>query len=352
MRLTVLSVAYPLAPVGPDAAGGAEQVLAQLDGALVRAGHTSVVIACEGSRTAGTLVPIPSADGALDAAAKRAGHEYTRAAIVRAMGRWDFDVIHLHGLDFPAYLPPAGPPVLATLHLPPSWYPAEAFAPARENTWVVCVSRSQARDCPRSTVALPPVANGVDVDAFRTRVGKRDYVLALGRVCPEKGYHLAIDAARQADATLLIAGEVFPYREHVEYFDREVAPRLDGRRRFVGPAGLARKRRLLAAARCIVIPSLVPETSSLVAMEALASGTPVVAFRIGALPEIVEHGRTGFLVDGVDEMAAAMRWVGEIDPEVCRTAARERFSADRMAREYLDVYERLAKTAEVKSVAT
>jgi glycosyltransferase involved in cell wall biosynthesis len=351
MTLTVLSVAYPLAPVGPDSAGGAEQVLAQLDRALVRAGHTSVVIASEGSRPDGTLLPIPRPVGALDAAAKRASHDGARAAILRALDRWHFDVIHLHGVDFPSYLPPPGPPVLATLHLPPSWYPAEVFEPSRPNTWIVCVSRSQSRDCPRSAVALPPVSNGIDVAAFHTRVRKRDFVLALGRVCPEKGYHLALDAALQADTTLLIAGELFRYREHVEYFDREIAPRLDHRRRFLGPAGLARKRRLLAAARCVVIPSLAPETSSLVVMEALASGTPVVAHRAGALPEIVDHGRTGYLVDTVDEMADAFRRVHEIDPDVCRAVARRRFSADRMTAEYLALYERLARTREAKSAA-
>jgi hypothetical protein len=105
---------------------------------------------------------------------------------------------------------------------------------------------------------------------------------------------------------------------------------------------VARKRRLLAAARCLVVPSLVAETSSLVAMEALASGTPVIAFRSGALPEIVEDGRTGFLVDGVAEMADAMRRASEIDPEACRRAARERFTAERMCGEYLALYERLA----------
>ena len=122
-------------------------------------------------------------------------------------------------------------------------------------------------------------------------------------------------------------------------------PRLDRRRRYLGPVGFIRKRRLLAAARCLLVPSLVAETSSLVAMEAAACGTPVIAFRSGALPEVVEDGRTGFLVDDVDGMAEAIRRVDRIDPAACREAARRRFSNRRMAAAYLDRYQMLARVA-------
>jgi glycosyltransferase involved in cell wall biosynthesis len=339
MRLSVLNVAYPLAPVGMDATGGAEQVLTLIDGALVRKGHESVVIACEGSRPAGRLIEIARAGGVLDDAARQRAEERTREAIREALSRWRFDVVHLHGVDFAAYLPAGGPPALATLHLPPSWYPTEVF---RSRAWLVCVSESQRRQCPAGARLLPTVANGVEVEEFTRGARKEEFALALGRICPEKGYHLAMDAAGRAGMPLLLGGEVFPYAAHEDYFEREIAPRLDGKRRFLGPVNLERKRQLLAAARCLVVPSLVAETSSLVAMEALSSGTPVIAFRSGALPEIVEEGRTGFVVDGVAEMAEAMRRAGEIDPEACRTAARERFTAERMCREYLALYERVA----------
>ncbi len=135
---------------------------------------------------------------------------------------------------------------------------------------------------------------------------------------------------------------MFPYPAHQDYFETRVRPLLDRARRFLGPVGFARKRRLLAAARCVLVPSLAPETSSLVAMEAAAAGTPVIAFRAGALPEIVEHGRTGFLVDSAREMAEAVRRAGEIDPETCRAVARTRFDRDTMVARYFAVYRRLA----------
>jgi glycosyltransferase involved in cell wall biosynthesis len=174
------------------------------------------------------------------------------------------------------------------------------------------------------------------------RYRKRGFVAALGRICPEKGYEVAFDAARRAGRPMLLAGQVFGYEAHRRYFEEEIRPRLDRQRRFLGPLGFPAKRRLLAAARCLLVPSRVAETSSLAAMEALACGTPVVAFPNGALTEIVEPGVTGFLVRDVAEMAEAIAAAGELDRDTCRRVARARFSAARMTSRYLARYEALA----------
>jgi glycosyltransferase involved in cell wall biosynthesis len=343
--LTILSVAYPLAPVGPDAVGGAEQVLSAVDRALVAAGHRSIVVAQEGSRVAGALRPIPRPAGALDDAARARAQAVTARAVAEALRTERVDAVHLHGIDFHAYLPPPGPPALVTLHLPPSWYPPEALRPARPCTWLHGVSASQHAALLEAGAQplLPPVRNGVPVEALGSaRHARRSFALVLGRICPEKGQHFALGAARAAGVPLLMGGAIYPYPAHERYFAEEVAPLLDGRRRFLGPVGFARKRRLLAAARCVLVPSTAPETSSLVAMEAAACGTPVVAFPSGALPETVEHGRTGFLVPDAAGMAEAIGRVGVLDPAAIRCAARERFSETRMASEYLALFRRLA----------
>jgi CelD/BcsL family acetyltransferase involved in cellulose biosynthesis len=187
------------------------------------------------------------------------------------------------------------------------------------------------------------VENGVDLSRFAPARTRRAFALALGRICPEKGFDFALRAARTADVPLLLAGRVFEYEVHRRYFAQQIAPLLDARRRFIGPIEATRKRRLLGAARCVVVPSLAPETSSLVAMEALASGAPVVAYAAGALAEIVEHGRTGFIARHVDELGEAMVRAGELRAADCRAAAERRFSSARMTREYLALYEEVAR---------
>src|SRR5919198_2162525 len=339
--LTVLSVAYALAPVGPDAVGGAEQVLGMIDEALVRAGHRSIVVACEGSRTRGTLIATAAPVRPLDSAGERAWEAH-RAAIESALWSERVDVVHFHGLDFHRCLPRSLPcPALATLHLPPSWYPPEVFSMPERGIQLHCVSDSQRRACPDGAILLDTIPNGVPLDRLRPAGRRGSFLVALGRICPEKGFHLALEAARRSGLALLLSGEVFAYQAHQRYFREEVAPRLDGRRRFIGPVGARAKLRLLSHARALLVPSLVSETSSLVAMEALSCGTPVVAFRQGALTEIVEDGRTGFLVDDLEGMCEALARLSEIDRQKCRARAEERFSGEAMVARYLSTYERL-----------
>jgi glycosyltransferase involved in cell wall biosynthesis len=344
MALTILSVAYPLAPVGPDAVGGAEQILTYLDDALVRAGQQSLVIACEGSKTRGTLFTIRIAGSTL-AETLESTDAQQRAAIKQILREFPVDVVHMHGLNFLKYMPEEEVPVVATLHLPPSYYSPETFALRRPRTFLHCVSKSQRRACPPAAQLLPEIENGVAIDTTRAPHAKRNFCLALGRICPEKGFHHAIAAATRARASLLLGGQIFNFPTHQEYFEREIAPRCTGSIRFIGPVGAMRKRRLLSAARCLLVPSLAPETSSLVAMEALACGTPVIAFPSGALPEIVEHGRTGFLVNDEREMAEAIIAARSLDARVCIETARNRFPAERMVQCYFDMYRRLANAS-------
>jgi glycosyltransferase involved in cell wall biosynthesis len=317
-------------------------VLSRLDAALAQAGQRSLVIAAEGSSPAGELIAVPQPTGEIDDEAKASVQAAVARLVAQAVERERPDIVHLHGIDFDRYLPADGPPALVTLHMPLAWYAEGALAISRPNTWLVPVSDDQVRRGPPASRLMPPVTNGVDVEAFQPR-RKRGFVLALGRICPEKGFHLALDAAKAAGAPLLLAGAVFPYADHRRYFQEEIRPRLDRIRRWIGPVAGRAKRRLMSSASCVIAPSLAPETSSLVAREALAAGTPVVALRNGALAEAVDSGTTGILVDDPADLPDAIRSAEKLDSETCRAVARERFSDQRMIGEYFAIYRRLAE---------
>jgi Glycosyl transferases group 1/Glycosyltransferase Family 4 len=348
MTLTVLNVAYPFTELSPDPVGGAEQILMHIDRALVDAGHCSLVMAAQGSEVSGHLVPIPvygstCADAPISEQLRREIEATVRLAVARACEEENVDLVHLHGSDFYAYLPPACIPTLITLHLPLGWYPYGSLQPDRANIWFNPVSCSQAALRWKGLELLAPIENGVRVgDAGPARKGK--FALALGRICPEKQFHLAMEACVRAAMPLLLAGAIHRWPEHQLYFKQEIEPRLAGDCHWLGRVSGERKRRLLTAARCVLVSSQ-DETCSLVAMEAIAAGTPVVAFRVGALPEVIDEGKTGYLVDDVQEMAEAVRLVDRLDPEVCRAAARERFDIKRSTARYLALYERLAARA-------
>ena len=346
MRLTVLSVGYPLAKVSEATAGGAEQILLTLDKALLERGQRSLVVAPFGSRCYGLLIPVHVPAAPLDERAKQQARRSFRQALDRVLARYSVDVVHMHGLDFYEYLPGGDVPVVVSLHLPLEWYPTEALRPQRPNVTLVSVSPAQARTAPAGARIDRIIPNGIDLRMFPGARRKGDYALFLGRICPEKGVHLALDAAERANVRIILAGTAFSYPEHQSYFLEMIQPRLGRRAQFVGTVGGARKAHLVGGARCLLVPSLAPETSSLAAIEALASGTPVIAWRNGALPEIVVEGRTGFLVSSVEEMAEAITRTASIRGELCRQEAGCRFALPAMISGFMNLYRELTAAPE------
>lgn len=338
--ITVLSVPYSLAPVAIDAIGGAEVVLAQIDRTLVAQGHRSIVVAPAGSRIAGSLISTGSLPEVLDERAHAIAIASMRRAITDALERFPVDVVHLHGLDFADVMPATEVPTLITLHLPIAMHDGAALGAWAERAQLACVSRSQADDLPpRLRDRVVVVENGVDLARYRPRTGAHAYLLAMGRICPEKNFPAAIEAARRAGRGIVVAGSAHGYESHVRHLREAIASAVGPGVCAPGAIGGARKLRLLSGAHCLLVPSLVRETSSLVAMEALACGTPVIAFRAGALAEVVEHGRTGLVVDDVASMAEAITRVSAIDRRACRQRAEERFDARRSIERWIALLE-------------
>lgn len=366
--MTVLQVAYSLAPVGPVSVGGAEEVLSALDRALVARGHRSLVVACQGSDPAGELfaAPLPAEPlSELSSAAQRAMRDGFQAALNRALRSTRVDLVHMHGLDFAQYRLPGDIPVLVTLHMPIGWYAERhpgLWRSLGPNVHLQCVSEQQWRSCARDLNPVAVVGNGVPLPlspppelAAEDEALPAQFALVLGRICPEKNAADALRAGTLAGLPVLIGGDVFPYKAHQCYFREEIAPLLQAHNgpshRFLGPLCPERRLALLARARCLLHPTLAPETSSLVAMEALAAGTPVIAYPSGALPEIVEHGRTGFLVDSPKAMAQAIPLASTLSREECRAVARDRFSRERMIARYLALYGNLLRKQRSRSEA-
>jgi glycosyltransferase involved in cell wall biosynthesis len=342
---SVLSVAYRLAPVRTDSVGGAEQVLGVLDRALVAAGQRSMVLACEGSTTAGLLAAVRIGLGPLSDARRERTAQRFGQRLNQLLREHDFDVIHFHGMDVASY--PLGEPwlrdvpKLVTLHLPLECYPPELFRIGGALAFNTVSEWQHERVGGRVDVRTM-IPNGVDLSEWRpTAEPEGRYVACLGRICHEKGYDVALRAAHAAGVPLVLGGQVFGYAEHQRHFTEQIAPLLDGERRFVGPVSGEAKRRLLANASAVLVPSRIAETCSLVTLEALACGTPVITSAAGAPSSLIEAGISGWVAKDEADFARALARVHELSRSACRLRA-ERFDQRETARRYLALYAEIA----------
>ena len=246
----------------------------------------------------------------------------------------DCDLVHDHTIAGPLIAPG---PVVTTAHCPLDGEGARLYG--RMSRSAIIVAASEAQVVPGVPVARV-IHHGIDASAFPIGSGDGDYLLFLGKFTPEKGAHRALEAAYKAGRRLLLAGKV---REPAErwYFERYVAPYLNDRLRFVGEVTHDEKRDLLAGARALLFPIRWHEPFGIVMLEALACGTPVLAFDEGASSEVVEDGRTGFLCRNEVHMADAIDRIDELDRRACRAAVEGHFSADRMVAEYLELFSQL-----------
>jgi glycosyltransferase involved in cell wall biosynthesis len=354
--LRILYIAYPLLTVSDASAGGAEQVLWTLEREMARRGVQTTVAASAGSRVAGELFITGKPCAAIDDF-KRRDHEHQEKILEfvrrRAEQGRGFDLVHDMSGSFWTQAARVNAPgiVMATLHLPCGFYAPQSFQNVPPNASFNCVSHSQAQSFGDLPNLLGVAPNGISLDQFRagfnaqTNGGpqQRQGLLWLGRICEEKAPHLALDIAERVGAAITVAGQVYPFSYHQQYFEREVAPRLKrlSGAKFVSTPPMQQKLELLSHAQALLITSQVDETSSLVAMEAAASGTPVIAFRRGALAEVVRHGVTGFVVESLEQAVEACGRMREISGEACIAYAQENFSSARMADGYQALYSRV-----------
>ncbi len=336
MRLA--HIAPPWIPVPPVTYGGTELMVAVLVQGLRHQGVQVLVFCAGDSRlpppTAG---PYPESFWPPDKFSENLHLAYAW----RYLQHHPVAVVHSHLENAAGFWQALGAPqpLVITLHTPVTSAKRDYLLRFPE-VHLVAVSDFQRRQLVGHP-HLHLIPHGLDPEAYDCRRRKEEYFLFLGRIYPEKGLHTAIQVVRQTGHRLIIAGPVFePDRP---YFQQEIAPHLDDHRiQYVGPADFARKRDLLAGARALLLPLEVDEAFGLVMLEAMASGTPVIAAPRGAAPEVVSQGETGFLAASREEFVAAMEAVDQIDPETCRRRVSSRFSAAAMVAAYLRLYGSLA----------
>jgi glycosyltransferase involved in cell wall biosynthesis len=246
----------------------------------------------------------------------------------------EFDLIHSH-YDFMAlaYTRLVKTPVLTTIH----GFSSPRIMPAYEkyrDGYFVSISDS---DRAPGLNYLATVYNGIDLSLYPLQERSGDCLVFLGRIHPDKGVHLAIEVAHRSGLPLLIAGII----QDRTYFREQVEPHLDRTVRYIGPVDVAGKNELFAQARALLHLNTIPERFGLVLAEANAAGVPVVAMNLGSCREVIADGRTGFVVNGVDEAVEALKRLGEIDRNHCRQRVQERFSIETMVEAYERVYSRV-----------
>lgn len=326
--------ADPELPVPPRLYGGIERVIAMLAAELTAQGHQVTLFAHPDSTATAQLVPWPGRSS-------RSRYDTARNTLTlcREVGRRRVDLIH--SFSRIAYL-------LPLLPLPvPKLMSYQRPITRRTVRMGYALSRGRLEFSAISRWMMKPVAdigrwhlvpNGVPISTFPfvSDPGTEAPLMFLGRVEAIKGPHLAIEVARRTNLPLVIAGNV--PSEHQSWFDIHIAPHLNERIRYVGPVDDVRKAELLGRARALLMPILWDEPFGIVMAEAMACGTPVLGFNRGAVPEVVEHAVSGFVVQTLDEMVVAVGRLGELGRLDARRRVEEHYSELAVANDYLDVY--------------
>lgn len=339
--MRIAQVAPLLERVPPPAYGGIELVVGLLTDELVRRGHEVTLFASGDSISLAKLVSVHPHALRLDRTIKDYSiYEMLELASVYQRAE-EFDIIHSHmGYAALPYANLVKTPTVHTLH--------GIFTPDNEKMFSFgkkqpYVSISDAQQEPRLGLNyVATVYNGIDINSYEFHAQPEDppYLAFLGRISPEKGVHLAIEIAKQSGWRLKMAGKVDAV--DVEYFETVIKPQIDGKQiQYLGEANHAQKNALMGGAVATLFTITWREPFGLVMVESMASGTPVIAMKLGSTKEVISHGKTGFLCDGIQECINAIDRVTELDRYACRKHVENRFSIEQMVDGYEAVYQQI-----------
>ena len=337
MRIAMIAPVW--IPIPPEGYGGIERVIALLVDELTKEGHDVTLFAAGPSRTTARQVIYLE-----EAPTEHMGETLFDACHVgqayRDIADREYDVVHDHaGFLGPAFAGLIPQPVVHTLHGPFTNDTRMFYETFKDDCYYVAISHRQ-MECGPDLNYMGIVPNAVDTAGHVFRDEKEDYLVCVSRICEAKGTEQAVLLAKEAGKRIILAGKIDPGLDR-EYFETRVKPLLDGDRAvYAGEVSQDEKVRLVSRARAFLFPIQWEEPFGLVMVEALACGTPVLATRMGAASEVVEHGVTGFLADSTEELLQYIDRIDELDHQVCRSKVEERFGPAAMAAAYIEVYRR------------
>jgi glycosyltransferase involved in cell wall biosynthesis len=338
MLLRIAQVAPLVETVPPESYGGTERVVSYLTEELVRLGQDVTLFASGGSITEAKLVPVSERSLRSDPDVTEPLSR-TILEIEEVLKRTeDFDLVHFHDgyLHFPLSRR-FEIPTVTTMHGRmdlPDLVPVFREFPEIP---LISISDQQRRPLPFANW-IATVPHGLPEHLYSFRSDPEDYIAFVGRICPEKRPDRAIEMAKSLGMPLKIGAKVDKVDE--EYFEAEIKPLLDSSLiEFVGEINEPEKNELLGGAQALLFPIDWPEPFGLVMIESLACGTPVVAFDCGSVPEVLEHGKTGFIVQTMSEAIKALQNIGTLSRTICRQEFERRFTSARMAENYLRIFE-------------
>ncbi len=358
--MKIAHIAPPWIPIPPKNYGGTEVVTYNLIEELVAQGHDVTLFAPGDAKTSAKLVsffPKSLIPSGIPWPAHLKAYYHLHKALEHA---GEFDIVHMHlSTSSDMYIFPLTAPLktahVTTLH---SRFPFDRVqnwtgdADSLYMEWapfvpMVAISKSAQAEVEYKLNFVGVVHHGLPMDQYRPTGKKReDFFVWLGRVVPDKGVHLAVEAAKQANVRIVLAGTIDRYaQESTQYFHQKIEPLIDGKQvRYIGPVNLKEKINLLSRARGFLNPIQWEEPFGMVMIEAMGMGCPVISFARGAAPEIIVHGETGFLVNDLDEMIQYIPRIDEIDRNVTRMHIEKNFSVQAMTKRYIEIYEKLVKS--------
>jgi len=348
--MKIAQIAPLVESVPPTLYGGTERVVSWLTEELVRQGHEVTLFASGDSRTKAELEAIVPRALRLDGIHNSLPYNMIMLDRVAARQR-EFDILHFHVefFHYPLFRSMAHR-TLTTLH-------GRQDLPEFADVYQIFPHMPLVSISDHQRLPVPPVNwrgtvyHGLPNGLLKEGKGEGGYLAFLGRICADKGILPAIEIARHAGLPLKVAAKIDPADR--EYFDEQVKPVLDVSQHveFIGEIDDRSKQDFLGRARALLFPISWPEPFGLVMIESMACGTPVIAFNSGSVPEIMDDGLTGFVVENVEQAVAAVDALDELFRPSIRSRFEERFSASAMAREYLGIYEKLMTSEEMVAVA-